>query len=161
MHCPFCSAVDTKVVDSRLVAEGQQVRRRRECISCQERFTSYETAELLMPRLIKSDGSSQPFDEQKLRAGILRALEKRPVGIEELEALMNRVKAQIRSSGDREIPARLLGEAAMSELRKLDQVAFVRFASVYRSFEDISEFKTEIDKLAVDTKNSLDSDQLR
>jgi transcriptional repressor NrdR len=158
MHCPFCSAVDTKVVDSRLVAEGQQVRRRRECISCHERFTSYETAELLMPRLIKSDGSSQPFDEHKLRAGIMRALEKRPVGIEELEALINRVKLKIRSSGDREIPARLLGEAVMSELRKLDQVAFVRFASVYRSFENISEFKTEIDRLAVDAKKALDSE---
>jgi transcriptional repressor NrdR len=158
MHCPFCSAVDTKVVDSRLVAEGQQVRRRRECISCHERFTSYETAELLMPRLIKSDGSSQPFDEHKLRAGIMRALEKRPVGIEELEALINRVKLNIRSSGDREIPARLLGEAVMSELRKLDQVAFVRFASVYRSFENISEFKTEIDRLAVDAKKALDSE---
>ncbi len=155
MHCPFCTAVDTKVVDSRLVAEGQQVRRRRECISCHERFTSYETAELLMPRLIKSDGSTQPFDEQKLRGGILRALEKRPVGVEELEALINRVKLQIRASGDREVPARLLGEAVMAELRKLDQVAFVRFASVYRSFEDISQFKVEIDRLAVDSAASL------
>ncbi len=160
MHCPFCTAVDTKVVDSRLVAEGQQVRRRRECISCHERFTSYETAELLMPRLIKSDGSTQPFDEQKLRGGILRALEKRPVGVEELEALINRVKLQIRASGDREVPAKLLGEAVMAELRKLDQVAFVRFASVYRSFEDISQFKVEIDRLAVDSASSLrDADQ--
>lgn len=152
MHCPFCTAVDTKVVDSRLVAEGQQVRRRRECISCHERYTTYETAELLMPRLIKSNGSSQPFDEQKLRGGILRALEKRPVGIEGIEALINRVKLTIRSSGEREMPARLLGEAVMSELRKLDKVAFVRFASVYRSFEDINEFKIEIDKLAVDSR---------
>lgn len=151
MHCPFCSAVDTKVVDSRLVAEGQQVRRRRECVSCHERYTTYETAELLMPRLIKSDGSTQPFDEQKLRVGILRALEKRPVGVEELEALINRVKLEIRSSGDREIAARQLGEAVMAELSKLDQVAFVRFASVYRSFEDINEFKTEIDKLNSDS----------
>ena len=147
MHCPYCTAVDTKVVDSRLVAEGQQVRRRRECTSCHERYTTYETAELLMPRLLKSDGSTQPFDEQKLRAGIQRALEKRPVGVEEIEALVNRIKQQVRSSGDREVPARLLGEEVMSELRKLDQVAFVRFASVYRSFEDISEFKAEIDKL--------------
>lgn len=147
MHCPFCTAVDTKVVDSRLVAEGQQVRRRRECLSCQERYTTYETAELLMPRLIKSDGSMQPFDEQKLRAGILRALEKRPVGVEDLEALIYRVKLELRSSGDREVAARKLGEAVMAELRKLDQVAFVRFASVYRSFENISEFKVEIDDL--------------
>jgi len=151
MHCPFCSAVDTKVVDSRLVAEGQQVRRRRECLSCQERYTTYETAELLMPRLIKSDGSMQPFDEQKLRAGILRALEKRPVGVEDLEALIYRVKLELRSSGDREVAARKLGEAVMAELRKLDQVAFVRFASVYRSFENISEFKAEIDNLNSDS----------
>lgn len=148
MHCPFCTAVDTKVVDSRLVADGQQVRRRRECVSCHERYSTFETAELLMPRLRKSDGSSQPFDDAKLRAGILRALEKRPVGLEDIEALLNRVKLKIRSSGDREVPARFLGEAVMSELRKLDQIAFVRFASVYRSFKDISEFKAEIDKLA-------------
>jgi len=148
MHCPFCTAVDTKVVDSRLVADGQQVRRRRECISCHERYSTFETAELLMPRLRKSDGSSQPFDDQKLRVGILRALEKRPVGLEDIEALLNRVKLKIRSSGDREVSARSLGETVMSELRKLDQIAFVRFASVYRSFEDISEFKAEIDKLA-------------
>lgn len=160
MHCPFCTAVDTKVVDSRLVAEGQQVRRRRECISCHERYTTYETAELLMPRLIKSDGSSQPFDEQKLRAGILRALEKRPVGVEQIEALINRIKLVIRSTGEREVPARMLGETVMSELSKLDQVAFVRFASVYRSFEDISEFKREIDNLVVDA-SQLPSDKGR
>ncbi|NQZ30310.1 MAG: transcriptional regulator NrdR [Oceanospirillaceae bacterium] len=154
MHCPFCTAVDTKVVDSRLVADGQQVRRRRECVSCHERYSTFEIAELLMPRLLKSDGSSQPFDESKLRAGILRALEKRPVGLEEIEALLNRVKLKIRSSGDREVPARFIGEAVMSELRKLDQVAFVRFASVYRSFKDISEFKTEIDKLAKESAAS-------
>lgn len=159
MHCPFCTAVDTKVVDSRLVAEGQQVRRRRECNSCHERYTTYETAELLMPRLIKSDGSSQPFDEQKLRAGILRALEKRPVGVEQIEALINRIKLFIRSTGEREVPARMLGETAMSELRKLDQVAFVRFASVYRSFEDISEFKKEIDQLAVDASEVAKSSE--
>ncbi|NRA20810.1 MAG: transcriptional regulator NrdR [Oceanospirillaceae bacterium] len=158
MHCPFCTAVDTKVVDSRLVADGQQVRRRRECVSCHERYSTFEIAELLMPRLLKSDGSSQPFDESKLRAGILRALEKRPVSLEQIEALLNRVKLKIRSSGDREVPARSIGEAVMSELSKLDQVAFVRFASVYRSFEDVSEFKTEIDKLVKET--AISSDQL-
>ena len=154
MHCPFCTAVDTKVVDSRLVADGQQVRRRRECVSCHARYSTFEIAELLMPSLLKSDGSSQPFDESKLRAGILRALEKRPVGLEEIEALLNRVKLKIRSSGDREVPARFIGEAVMSELRKLDQVAFVRFASVYRSFKDFSEFKTEIDNLAKESAAS-------
>ena len=158
MHCPICTAVDTKVVDSRLVADGQQVRRRRECVSCHERYSTFEIAELLMPRLLKSDGSSQPFDESKLRAGILRALEKRPVSLEQIEALLNRVKLKIRSSGDREVPARSIGEAVMSELSKLDQVAFVRFASVYRSFEDVSEFKTEIDKLVKET--AISSDQL-
>ncbi|MGB1236982.1 MAG: transcriptional regulator NrdR [Pseudomonadales bacterium] len=150
MHCPFCSDVDTKVVDSRLVADGQQVRRRRECAVCHERYTTYEIAELLMPRLIKSDGSTQPFDENKLRSGIQRALEKRPVGVEELESAINRIKQRVRASGDREVPARLLGEEVMAELRKLDQVAFVRFASVYRSFKDVNEFKAEIDRLSSD-----------
>lgn len=147
MHCPFCGALDTKVVDSRLVAEGQQVRRRRECVSCHERFTTFEEAELLMPRLVKSDGSRQPFDEEKLRAGIQRALEKRPVGIEEFEACITRIKHRLRAPGEREIPSVLVGEAVMAELRKLDQVAYVRFASVYRSFQDINEFRLEIDRL--------------
>jgi transcriptional repressor NrdR len=154
MHCPFCGANETKVVDSRLVAEGQQVRRRRECISCHERFTSYEAAELLMPRLIKADGMRQPFDEEKLRAGVQRALEKRPVGVEAIEAAINRIKLRLRATGEREVPSRLVGETVMAELRKLDQVAYVRFASVYRSFQDINEFKEEIDRLSsqVDTQ---------
>ncbi len=148
MHCPFCGANETKVVDSRLVAEGQQVRRRRECISCHERFTSYEAAELLMPRLIKADGMRQPFDEEKLRAGVQRALEKRPVGVEAIEAAINRIKLRLRATGEREVPSRLVGETVMAELRKLDQVAYVRFASVYRCFQDINEFKEEIDRLS-------------
>lgn len=148
MHCPFCSASDTKVIDSRLVAEGQQVRRRRECVSCHERFTTFEEAELLMPRLVKNDGTRQPFDEAKLRGGIQRALEKRPVGVEDIEACINRVKQRLRATGEREIPSVMVGEAAMAELRKLDQVAYVRFASVYRSFQDINEFRLEIDRLA-------------
>ncbi|UTW10463.1 transcriptional regulator NrdR [Marinobacterium rhizophilum] len=154
MHCPFCGANETKVVDSRLVAEGQQVRRRRECISCHERFTSYEAAELLMPRLIKADGMRQPFDEEKLRAGVQRALEKRPVGVEAIEAAINRIKLRLRATGEREVASRLVGETVMAELRKLDQVAYVRFASVYRSFQDINEFKEEIDRLSsqVDTQ---------
>jgi transcriptional repressor NrdR len=151
MHCPFCGANETKVVDSRLVAEGQQVRRRRECINCHERFTSYEVAELLMPRLIKADGMRQPFDEEKLRAGVQRALEKRPVSIEAIEAAINRIKLRLRATGEREVPSRLVGETVMAELRKLDQVAYVRFASVYRSFQDINEFKEEIDRLSSQT----------
>ncbi len=148
MQCPFCGANDTKVVDSRLVAEGQQVRRRRECVSCNERFTTFESAELLMPRVIKADGTREPFDEDKLRAGIHRALEKRPVSIEELEASISRIKHRLRATGERELPSRELGEAVMAELRRLDEVAYVRFASVYRSFQDINEFKEEIERLS-------------
>lgn len=148
MHCPFCGTHETKVVDSRLVAEGQQIRRRRQCISCHERFTTYETAELLMPRVIKNDGTRQPFDEDKLRAGIQRALEKRPVSIEEIEACITRIKQRLRATGERELPSREVGEAVMAELRKLDEVAYVRFASVYRSFQDIKEFRDEIERLS-------------
>lgn len=148
MHCPYCGASDTKVNDSRLISEGQQVRRRRECVSCHERFTTFEAAELLMPRLIKNDGSRQPFDEEKLRSGITRSLEKRPVSIEQIEACLNRVKQSLRAPGEREIESKLVGETVMAELRKLDQVAYVRFASVYRDFQDIHEFKLEIERLS-------------
>ncbi len=148
MHCPFCKAHDSKVIDSRLVADGQQVRRRRECLSCTERFTTFEVAELLMPKVIKQDGSRQPFDEEKLRAGILRSLEKRPVSTETIESSITRIKSQLRASGEREIPSMTIGEAVMLELRQIDEVAYVRFASVYRSFQDIDEFKKEIDRLS-------------
>ncbi len=147
MHCPFCNADDTKVIDSRLVAEGGQVRRRRECLSCKERFTTYELAELLMPRVIKSSGSREPFDEEKLRAGLQRALEKRPVSVEDMEAAISQIKHVLQVMGEREVPSRVIGEAVMDRLREMDQVAYVRFASVYRSFEDISEFRAELDKL--------------
>jgi len=155
MYCPFCAAHETKVVDSRLVAEGQQVRRRRECSQCHERFTTYEVAELLMPKLIKADGSRQPFDEDKLRAGIHRALEKRPVSVEEFEASINRIKHRLRATGERELPSRQVGEEVMAELRRLDEIAYVRFASVYRSFQDINEFREEIERLSAgDVMNS-------
>lgn len=147
MHCPFCSADDTKVIDSRLVAEGGQVRRRRECLNCKERFTTYELAELLMPKVIKSDGSRQSFDEDKLRAGLQRALEKRPVSVEAVEASINSVKHYLQALGEREVQSLVIGEKVMQELSKLDQVAYVRFASVYRSFQDLSEFQKEIDRL--------------
>lgn len=150
MHCPFCSALDTKVIDSRLVAEGDQVRRRRECITCSERFTTYETAELVMPRIIKQNGNREPFDENKLRSGLRKALEKRPVSIEKVEEALTRIKAHLRATGEREVPSRDLGELVMEELRQLDEVAFVRFASVYRSFKDLKEFRQEIDKLSKD-----------
>lgn len=154
MKCPFCGADDTKVIDSRLVAEGDQVRRRRECSSCAERYTTYETAELVMPRLIKSDGSRQPFDEQKLRAGIQRALEKRPVSVEQCETMIHQIKHKLRATGEREVPSRMVGEAVMEQLSQIDQVAFVRFASVYRSFQDLEEFRAEIDKLSSDNAHS-------
>ena len=147
MHCPFCAAIDTKVIDSRLVAEGDQVRRRRECFDCKERFTTYEIAELVMPLIVKQNGIREPFDEIKLRAGLQRALEKRPVAVEALEAIIQRIKHALRATGEREIGSRVLGELVMAELRTIDPVAYVRFASVYRSFQDISEFRDAIDNL--------------
>ncbi|MGM0983700.1 MAG: transcriptional regulator NrdR [Pseudomonadota bacterium] len=148
MHCPFCGANDTRVTDSRLVVEGDQVRRRRQCAACSERFTTYETAELVMPRVIKSDGTREVFDETKLRAGMLRALEKRPVSAESIEAAVERIRQNLRARGEREIHARDIGEEVMQALKRLDQVAYIRFASVYRSFQDIDEFRAEIDRLA-------------
>ena len=147
MHCPFCSAEDTKVIDSRLVAEGDSVRRRRECLTCGERYTTFEIAELVMPRVMKSDGTREPFNEDKLRHGLQKALEKRPVSIEEIESCLNRITHELRSTGERELPSRRIGEEVMKELRKIDAVAYVRFASVYRDFQDVSEFQEEIKKL--------------
>lgn len=147
MHCPFCSTADTKVIDSRLVADGSQVRRRRECQGCHERFTTFESAELLMPRVIKQDGTREPFDEQKLRHGLLKALEKRPVSIEKIEATVNAIKQELQATGERELKSMYIGEKVINALRDLDGVAYVRFASVYRSFQDISEFRQEIERL--------------
>ncbi|MCH9643606.1 MAG: transcriptional regulator NrdR [Gammaproteobacteria bacterium] len=147
MYCPFCNAIDTKVVDSRLVDDGAQVRRRRECLECNERFTTYEVIELNMPRIIKRDGTRVAFDKNKLRAGILRSLEKRPVSTEQVDAAMSEIVKQIRATGEREIQSQVLGEFVMNELKKMDPVAYVRFASVYRSFQDVSEFHREIEKL--------------
>ncbi|MDE1461830.1 transcriptional regulator NrdR [Spartinivicinus poritis] len=153
MHCPFCGAHDTKVTDSRLVTEGNQVRRRRECLSCSERFTTYETVELVMPRLIKQDGSREPFDEDKLRGGMLRALEKRPVSMEQVEEAISRLKHRVRARGEREVESLLVGEMVMHELKKLDEVAYIRFASVYRQFKDLNEFREEIDRLRQDNES--------
>ena len=147
MRCPFCSYQDTKVIDSRLVAEGDQVRRRRECQECGERFTTFEGAELLMPRVIKGDGTRQPFDDVKLKSGILRAVEKRPVSVEDVEKSILKIQSQLRALGEREVSAQMIGEMVMDALKKLDQVAFVRFASVYRRFKDVSEFREEIERL--------------
>jgi len=148
MHCPFCNATDTKVIDSRLVAEGGQVRRRRECTACNERFSTFEIAELLMPRVIKNDGTREPFDEDKLRAGLLRALEKRPVSVEQIETALSQIKHALQVTGEREVSSKVIGEEVMARLRELDEVAYVRFASVYRSFQDVREFRDELDRLA-------------
>ena len=156
MHCPFCQAEDTRVIDSRLVASGEQIRRRRECQTCSERFTTYESAELLMPRVIKSGGGREPFNEDKLRSGLMRALEKRPVSTEDLETLVNHIQHQLRATGERELPAHAIGEAVMGALKEVDQVAYVRFASVYRDFQDISEFQKEIAKLETETGTAKD-----
>ncbi|WP_448569767.1 transcriptional regulator NrdR [Thalassotalea ganghwensis] len=147
MYCPFCSATDTKVIDSRLVADGHQIRRRRACMACNERFTTFETAELLMPRIIKRDGSREPFNEDKMRSGLVRALEKRPVSVEQVELAINKVKSEMRATGEREVSSELLGNFIMQQLKSLDKVAYVRFASVYRCFEDIREFGEEIARL--------------
>ncbi|MGR5069961.1 MULTISPECIES: transcriptional regulator NrdR [Vibrio] len=147
MHCPFCSENDTKVIDSRLVADGHQVRRRRQCLACNERFTTFETAELVMPKVIKSNGNREPFDEDKMVGGIQRALEKRPVSADAIELAISMIKSQLRATGEREVPSEMIGNLVMDQLKELDKVAYIRFASVYRSFEDIREFGEEIARL--------------
>jgi transcriptional repressor NrdR len=147
MYCPFCGHEETKVNDSRLAGEGRQIRRRRECLKCGERFTTFETAELVMPQVIKGDRARQAFDEAKLRAGMEKALEKRPVAREQIDEAVSRIVHKVRSLGDREVTARAVGELVMEELRHLDEVAYVRFASVYRHFEDVEAFHEEIQRL--------------
>lgn len=147
MYCPFCNANDTKVTDSRLIRENNHVKRRRECLICKERFTTYEIAELSLPRVIKRDERRDAFSEDKLRAGILRALEKRPVSSEQIENAINNIIKKARTAGEREVHSAEVGEWVMEELRQLDQVGYVRFASVYRSFQDIKEFQDEISRL--------------
>lgn len=147
MHCPFCNVDDTKVIDSRLVGEGKQVRRRRECIVCGERFTTYEVAELTLPRVIKRNLVRQPFDEEKLRRGMQHSLQKRPISTEQFEEAVQRIIHKLRTTGEREVSSQVIGEMLMDELRNLDQVAYVRFASVYRSFQDVQAFSEEVKKL--------------
>jgi len=147
MRCPFCGFEETKVTDSRLMGDGEQVKRRRECLECKERFTTFEVAQLSMPRIVKRDGRSSQFDEGKLRSGILKAIEKRPVHMNDVEDAIRRLCHRLRASGEREVSSAQLGEWVMQELRELDEVAYVRFASVYRSFEDLDAFKNEIQKL--------------
>jgi len=160
MHCPFCTHPDTRVIDSRLLGEGDQIRRRRECMECKARFTTYEVAELTLPRVVKSDGRRETFHEEKLRSGILKALEKRPVAMERVEAAVNHIKRRMLEGGEREIDSRRIGEYVMDALRGLDQVAYVRFASVYRSFEDVKAFLEEIERLENDLPPDLREQQL-
>ncbi|RTZ73681.1 MAG: transcriptional regulator NrdR [Gammaproteobacteria bacterium] len=147
MRCPFCNAPDTKVIDSRAAGEGDQVRRRRECQQCKGRFTTYERVELNLPKVVKSDGRLVPFDEMKVKLGMLRALEKRPVTPEQVEAAMGRIVRKLMAPGEPEVPSRYIGDLVMEELKALDQVAYVRFASVYRQFEDVQAFREEIERL--------------
>lgn len=147
MHCPFCKANETKVIDSRLADDGAQVRRRRECLQCEQRVTTFETAELTMPSVIKSDLRRSPFNKEKIRLGMTKALEKRPVSIAIIDESVNRIITNIRGLGEREIPSQAIGEIVMAELKAIDAVAYVRFASIYRSFQDINEFHDEITKL--------------
>jgi len=160
MHCPFCSHEETKVIDSRLAGDGRQIRRRRQCLDCNERFTTFESAELVLPRLIKSDNSRQPFDESKLRNSMVRALEKRPVPSSDFEKAVGRLVHKLRTMGEREVPSRMIGELVMEELRGLDEVAYVRFASVYRSFQDVTEFQDEIKRLQDISKAAANREQM-
>ena len=156
MYCPFCGHQETNVVDPRLPSFGYQTRRRRYCTELSDRFTTSESAELVLPKLIKRDESREPFNESKLRSGILVATEKRPISIETIEELISRIIRKVQKLGEREIQSRTLGEIVMLELREIDEIAFVRYASVYRRFQDIEEFEKEIESLR-DTPSAADS----
>ncbi|GAB4200602.1 MAG: transcriptional regulator NrdR [Wenzhouxiangellaceae bacterium] len=160
MFCPFCNHTDTKVVDSRVSSEGFQVRRRRECERCGARFSTFEAAALKAPNVIKSDGTREPFKEEKLRGGFYKALEKRPVETADIERSVRRLLQHIRTLEDAEISSRQIGEWVMGELRGLDQVAYVRFASVYRRFEDVQAFREEIEKLEREIVQGNDDRQI-
>ncbi|MGH7275112.1 MAG: transcriptional regulator NrdR [Nitrospiria bacterium] len=147
MRCPFCDHLENKVVDSRLSREGEAIRRRRECLGCQRRFTTYERIEDMLPSVIKKDGRREPFDRQKILQGLKKACEKRPISVEVLEAVADRIEKKIQEMGKSEIPSQIIGEEVMKELHELDQVAYVRFASVYREFKDLGEFMNELKEL--------------
>ncbi|MCY3803995.1 MAG: transcriptional regulator NrdR [Gammaproteobacteria bacterium] len=160
MHCPFCRFEDTRVIDSRLARDGDQVRRRRECQRCSERFTTYEAAERSLPRVVKRDGRREPFDEEKLRKGLTLACEKRAVSTETIDSIISRISRNTLGSGKREVRSSSIGEWAMQELRMVDQVAYVRFASVYRSFEDVRAFKELIERVEQDLAPEMRKGQL-
>ncbi|WP_139853404.1 transcriptional regulator NrdR [Acinetobacter pullicarnis] len=147
MHCPFCNVADSKVIDSRLAAAGSQIRRRRECLSCGERFTTFESYEMVMPRVIKSNGKNEPFDEEKLRRSLRHALQKRPITQEQIESVLSDIQLQIRRLGERDVKSRLIGEIVMKSLFAMDHVAYVRFASVYQDFQDVEAFRRQIEQM--------------
>ena len=151
MRCPFCQNDDTRVIDSRLTDDGDAVRRRRACEACEERFSTIEEASLKLPYIVKSSGEREHYDEQKLARGLERALEKRPVESNQISQILHRIKRNLLTCGERELPARDIGELVMNELRNVDQVAYVRFASVYRSFQDVDAFSDEIKRLQRET----------
>jgi transcriptional repressor NrdR len=157
MKCPFCGYSDTRVIDSRLGKEGNNIRRRRECSQCERRFTTFERVEEMLPLIIKKDGRRQPFERKKIIAGIQRACEKRPVSIATIEKIVDNLERQLQESGEREIESRIIGQAVMDALHDLDQVAYVRFASVYRQFKDINEFMSELKDILAEGGNSMDN----
>lgn len=150
MHCPFCQHEDTRVIDSRVSDDGASIRRRRECPACSERFSTVEMAELRLPSVIKSDGRRELFDERKLRYSFERALQKRPISAHQIDLAVRQVQNELRRHGEREVASRRVGEFVMEQLKRLDEVAYVRFASVYRSFQDVQAFREEIEKLERD-----------
>jgi transcriptional repressor NrdR len=160
MHCPFCTSADTKVIDSRLAGEGRQVRRRRECVECEERFTTFESPELVMPRVVKRDDRREPFDHAKLRSGVVAALQKRPVASEDIESMLERVTHRLQTVGEREVKSAFIGDIVIEELRQLDEIGYVRFASIYRSFQDVTEFQDEIQRLRTLSLGQADREQM-
>ena len=160
MHCPFCTSADTKVIDSRLAGEGRQVRRRRECLDCGERFTTFESPELVIPRVVKRDDRREPFDHAKLRSGVVSALQKRPVASEDIERLLERVTHRLQTVGEREVSSAFIGDLVIDELRDLDEIGYVRFASIYRSFQDVTEFQDEIQRLRSLSRARGDREQM-
>lgn len=158
MHCPFCSSVEDKVVDSRLGKQGEVIRRRRECLQCQRRYTTYERIEESLPMLIKKDGRREPFDRKKIFSGLKKASEKRPVSIDRLEEVVTQIEKSIQERGVNEIESRIVGEEVMRQLHDLDQVAYVRFASVYREFKDVNQFMAELKTLLDESGQGNGSD---
>ncbi|MFM8552122.1 MAG: transcriptional regulator NrdR [Nitrospiraceae bacterium] len=148
MKCPFCDDIEDKVVDSRMAREGEVIRRRRECLSCKRRYTTYERVEESLPVVVKKEGRREPFERSKILAGLKKACEKRPVSTATIETVADRIETRIQEMGDTELPSTVVGEEVMRELHQLDQVAYVRFASVYREFKDIDQFMDELKALA-------------